>query len=293
MSVSEVCVTVVAREGLSENDVAAAIAPIGSVVSIAKVPNAQALNCIVTLPAPATPHEIAQKLRPMLADKPWDFAVQPHPKPAYKLFVADMDSTMISIECIDELAAVAGIEDKVADITERAMRGELDFEGALIERVALLKGLPLTAVDEVFDTVLEYNSGAEELIANLNSAGVYTLLVSGGFTLFTKRVSKHLGFKENRANTLNHNGETLTGTVGMPILGKEAKLHSLQSVTAQLGIAPAQTIAIGDGANDGLMIAAAGLGIAYKAKDVLKSQACGFIEYTDLRSVRKFLLTAD
>ncbi len=287
---SEFVITVVSHNTIAAQEIVQLLAPIGA--CIAQKPlqhHLPACDFVLRLNTPATQLAAAQAVRSILGSLPLDYAVQPHPKPAKHLFIADMDSTMISIECIDELAGVAGIKPHVAEITERAMAGELDFEGALIARVALLKHLPLSAVDEVFETVLQYNPGSEALIAALNAAGIHTLLVSGGFTLFTKRVATYLGFLGNRANVLNHNGETLTGTVGTPILGKEAKLQALNETCTQLGCTAQNAIAIGDGANDGLMVQAAGLGIAYHAKPVLKDMATASIDHTDLTTVLAFI----
>jgi phosphoserine phosphatase len=202
-----------------------------------------------------------------------------------KLLVADMDSTIINCECIDELADMAGIKPKVAAITERAMRGEIDFPAALRERVALLKGLPLERVKRVYAERVRLNPGARALTATMRKHGGHCILVSGGFTFFTSRVAADAGFDENRGNTLLDDGTVLTGNVGEPILGREAKLTALEQAAARLDLGFEQTIAIGDGANDLDMIRRAGLGIAYHAKPVVAAAAGASIAHGDLTAV--------
>ena len=202
-----------------------------------------------------------------------------------RLLIADMDSTIIGCECIDELADMAGIKPKVAAITERAMRGELDFPAALRERVALLKGLPLEAVARVYAERVRLNKGARILTATMRANGAHTLLVSGGFTFFTTRVAGDAGFEENQGNRLLDDGKVLTGTVGEPILGREAKLRALEDAVARYGLSFDDTLAVGDGANDLDMIGRAGLGVAYHAKPVVAAAAGTAIAHGDLTAL--------
>ena len=202
-----------------------------------------------------------------------------------RLLIADMDSTIIGCECIDELADMAGIKPKVAAITERAMRGELDFPSALRARVALLKGLPLEALARVYAERVRLNKGARALTATMRAAGAHTILVSGGFTYFTSRVADDAGFEENQGNRLLDDGKMLTGTVGEPILGREAKLRALVDAVARYGLSFADTLAVGDGANDLDMIARAGLGVAYRAKPVVAAAAGTAIVHGDLTAL--------
>jgi phosphoserine phosphatase len=215
-----------------------------------------------------------------------DIALLPSLHREKKLFIADMDSTMIEVECIDELAGFAGLKDKVSIITEKAMRGELDFENALIERVKLLVGLPLEVLEECYNTKITYTKGGFEFIQNFKENGGYTALVSGGFTFFTEKVAAKLGFDENRANVLLHDGHFLTGEVQKPILGREAKLQSLIELREDRDYFKYETIAIGDGANDLAMIEEAGLGIAFKAKPKVAEIARVQINHTDLETIK-------
>ena len=202
-----------------------------------------------------------------------------------RLFLADMDSTIIGQECIDELAEVAGVGGAVSTITERAMRGEIDFEGALRERVGLLKGLPASTIETVFDERISLTAGAATLVATMKSHGAYTALVSGGFTAFTAKVAAAAGFEENRANSLVIENNTLTGDVADPILGREAKLAALQDLTARHGFAMQASMAVGDGANDLAMLSAAGLGVAFRAKPIVAAQADAVIQHCDLTAL--------
>jgi phosphoserine phosphatase len=199
-----------------------------------------------------------------------------------RLLIADMDSTIIGCECIDELADMAGIKPKVAAITERAMRGKLDFPAALRARVALLKGLPLEALARVNAERVRLNKGARALTATMRANGAHTLLVSGGFTFFTTRVAADAGFEENQGNRLLDDGKTLTGAVGEPILGREAKLQALEDAVARYGLSSADALAVGDGANDLDMIKRAGMGVAYHAKPVVAAAAGTAIAHGDL-----------
>jgi phosphoserine phosphatase len=237
-------------------------------------------------PAPdADERKLADQVRAALAPVPVDIVIQPTAYRRKKLFVADMDSTMIDQECIDELADYAGLKAHVAAITERAMRGELPFEPALRERVALLKGLPLSVIDDTIANKITLAAGGGELIAALRKSGCYTCLVSGGFTLFTNVIAQKLGFDENRANELLVENGKLTGKVKEPILGRAAKLATLQELTKKLGIRPEETIAIGDGANDLDMITAAGLGVAIHAKPAVAAAAQARIDHGDLTAL--------
>jgi len=202
-----------------------------------------------------------------------------------KLLVSDMESTIIDCECLDELASIAGIGSKIAAITERAMRGEIAFEGALRERVGLLKGLPLSALDQVWRERVHLIPGAKELVATMKANGTHTVLVSGGFTYFAVRVAQAAGFDDYRSNVLNDDGVALTGTVGEPILGREAKLEALERSLAKLGLQSSQALAVGDGANDLAMIRRAGLGVAYHAKPVVAAGAGASIAHNDLRAL--------
>ena len=212
-----------------------------------------------------------------------DICIQSRENRKKKLLICDMDSTLIGQECIDELADFAGVKDRVSAITERAMRGEIGFDGALTERVSLLKGLDISVLQKCFDERITLNEGARTLCQTMKANGAKTVIVSGGFTFFTQRVAKACGFDTHQANTLIEDDGKLTGKVGMPILGREAKLDALNHHSAELGGA-SSAIAIGDGANDLAMITAAGLGIAFNAKPVVAAQAHCAINHTDLRT---------
>ncbi|PIB96600.1 phosphoserine phosphatase SerB [Caulobacter sp. X] len=217
-----------------------------------------------------------------------DFAIQPVENRKKRLLIADMDSTIINVECLDELADFAGVKAQVSEITERAMRGELAFEGALRERVGMLKGLSVDALQSCYDQRVQLNPGARTLVTTMAQHGARCALVSGGFTFFTSRVAQAAGFHLNRANTLIEQGGALTGEVGDPILGKEAKLAALREETAALGLTPADALAVGDGANDLAMIEAAGLGVAYRAKPIVAAQADAKVDHTDLTTLLYF-----
>jgi phosphoserine phosphatase len=227
----------------------------------------------------------AARIRAALADLPVDIVVQPRAHRRKRLLIADMDSTMIGQECIDELADLLGVKERVAAITQRAMSGEIAFEPALRERVALLTGLPASVVDEVIAGRIRLTPGGPTLVATMRANGAYTCLVSGGFTLFTERIAAMLGFDENRANRLVVENGRLSGRVEEPILGREAKLATLNDLTARLQLGRAETLAIGDGANDLAMLAAAGLGIAYRAKPRVAERARARIEHSDLTAM--------
>ncbi len=205
-----------------------------------------------------------------------------------RLLIADMDSTIIGCECIDELADFAGVKDKVSEITERAMRGELDFESALRERVAMLKGLSVDVLQRCYDERVELNLGARTLVRTMAAHGARAFLVSGGFSFFTSRVAEAAGFHANRANTLIEANGLLTGEVGRPILGREAKLAALREETSALGVTPAEALAVGDGANDLAMINEAGLGVAYRAKPIVAAEADAKVDHSDLTALLHF-----
>ena len=214
-----------------------------------------------------------------------DLVVQPAEGRRKKMLLADMDSTMIRQECIDELAAEAGVGEHVAGITARAMNGELDFEAALIERVGLLKGLPEAMIEQVLDQRISYMPGGYELVQTMKAHGAYAALVSGGFTAFTSRVAAALGFDENRANTLIVADGTLTGEVGRPILGKAAKVQALEEITTRLGLSEADVLAVGDGANDLGMLGRAGTGVALHAKPTVQAQCDIRVNHGDLTAL--------
>jgi len=242
--------------------------------------------CDIPLPsAQNSLRAIRDDLYEMIDGRPVDVVVQPLAGRRKKLLIADMDSTMIEQECIDELADMAGLKDHVAAITERAMRGEIAFEPALRERVGLLKGLPLSVVDTVLAERIRLMPGGRQLVQTMKAAGAYAALVSGGFTLFTGPVATRIGFDENRANLLNHADGVLTGTVEEPILGQEAKLSALMDISRRLGLSKHETLAVGDGANDLSMIRAAGLGIAYHAKPKVAAEAAARIDHNDLTAL--------
>ena len=214
-----------------------------------------------------------------------DLVVQPLEGRRKKMLLADMDSTMIQEECIDELAAEAGVGARVADITARAMNGELDFEAAIDERVGLLAGLDAGIIAQVLETRISHMPGGRALVQTMKAQGGYSALVSGGFTAFTSAVAAALGFDENRANTLEVAGDTLTGRVVRPILGQQAKLDALGDITARLGISAQDAIAVGDGMNDLLMLQNAGTGVALHGKPALQEKCDVKINHGDLTAL--------
>lgn len=221
-------------------------------------------------------------VRASLDDLPGDYAIVPAENRKKRLLICDMDSTIIGEECLDELADFAGLKAEISAITERAMAGELNFEEALITRVHMLKGLPVSAIEACYAQRINLNAGARTLVATMKANGAHCLLVSGGFTAFTARVAAAAGFHGHHANTLMTADNALTGTVEMPILGREAKLERLNAAAGEHGLSPADALAMGDGANDLAMINAAGLGIAFRAKPIVATEADAAIARTDL-----------
>jgi phosphoserine phosphatase len=227
----------------------------------------------------------AARLREALADRPIDVVVQPNGERRKRLLIADMDSTMIGQECVDELADRVGLKARVAAVTERAMRGDIAFAPALRERVALLAGLPVSTIPDVIAERIKLTAGGRTLVATMRANGAYTCLISGGFTLFAERIAGMLGFDESRANKLVLADGRLAGKVEEPILGREAKLAALKDLTARLGLTPDATLAVGDGANDLAMLLAAGLGVAYHAKPLVAAQAHARLDHGDLTAL--------
>ena len=233
----------------------------------------------------SNPHVALNEARAVAATLPIDINVVAADNRRKKLLIADMDSTIIDVECLDELADMAGLKPVIAEITERAMRGELVFEDALRERVAMLKGLELAALDRVYQERIRLNPGAKTLLATMRAHGAHTLLVSGGFRFFTSRVAQAAGFHGDQANDLLHEGGLLTGKVAEPILGREAKLAALENAAAELRIDAADALAVGDGANDLAMIQRAGLGVAYHAKPIVAQAAGASVSHGDLTAL--------
>jgi phosphoserine phosphatase len=223
-----------------------------------------------------------------LARLPVDACVQPAEGRRKRLLLADMDSTIIGCECLDELADFAGLKAEIAAITERAMAGELPFEAALTERVARLAGLDLAVLQTAYDERVRLNPGAATLARTMAAHGARCVLVSGGFDFFTARVAAAAGFAAHRANRLLDDGARLTGAVALPILGREAKLAALSEEAAALGATLAETLAVGDGANDLAMIEAAGLGVAYRAKPIVAARADARVDHADLTALLYF-----
>jgi phosphoserine phosphatase len=232
--------------------------------------------------------DLREEAAATVAEMPIDWALVPVAGRRKRLLIADMDSTIINVECLDELADFAGIKAEIAAITERAMTGELAFEPALRERVAKLKGLGLDALQTCFDERVRLNPGAATLVRTMAAHGARCVLVSGGFEFFTSRVAALAGFHADRANAFIDDGAVLTGAVREPILGRAAKLEALRTEAAAIGAGAADALAIGDGANDLDMIKAAGLGIAYRAKPLVAAQAHARIEHTNLEAALFF-----
>ena len=232
-----------------------------------------------------TAFEAEDLVRAALGSRQVDVAMVPAENRRKKLLVADMDSTMIEQECIDELADAVGVKEQVSAVTERAMRGEIAFEPAIRERVALLEGLDRTTLQSVMETRISFTPGGKKLVRTMRAHGAKTALVSGGFTLFTGFVAGELAFDSHHANILEFDDEKLAGTVREPILGREAKLETMRRIEGEHGIAPVETLSLGDGANDLAIIEAAGLGVAFRAKPTLEAAADVRIRHGDLTSV--------
>ena len=246
---------------------------------------ASGIACDLTLPDGML-QEVAEKIiRDHISGLPVDLAIQPMVGRKKQALIADMDSTMIDQECIDELAAEVGLKDRVASITAKAMNGEIEFEPALRERVALLKGLPQTISGDVIKNKITLASGGKILVATMKANNVWCALVSGGFTLFTDPIAAMIGFDENHANILEVHDGHLTGTVKHPILGAEAKVAALNAIAKRKGLEPSGFIAVGDGANDLPMLKLAGTGVALHAKPSVAAQARIRIDHCDLTAL--------
>jgi phosphoserine phosphatase len=246
---------------------------------------AEDIACDLDLPAGIDAAPATAALRTALAGSPVDIVVQPQENRRKKILIADMDSTMIDQECIDELADEVGLKEHVAAITARSMNGEIAFEPALRERVSLLKGLDATVIERIIAKRLTLASGGAALVATMRSNGAYTALVSGGFDVFTRRIAAMLGFHENRANHLLEADGRLAGEVSEPILGRDAKAAALREIAARLGLTPADAIAVGDGANDLDMLRLAGTGVALHAKPAVAAEAKVRIDHADLTAL--------
>jgi len=240
------------------------------------------------LPVIGPPEDARARVEAAVGEAPVDICLQPAAGRRKRLLIADMDSTIINVECLDELADFAGLKAEISAITERAMRGELQFEGALRERVGMLRGLAVGALQQAYDERVRLNPGARTLVRTMAENGARCALVSGGFTFFTSRVAEAAGFHLNRANTLIEADGKLTGQVGDPILGKEAKLAALKEQAAELGVPLSATLAVGDGANDLAMIEVSGLGVAYRAKPIVAAQAHAKVDHADLTALLYF-----
>ncbi|MER2536345.1 MAG: phosphoserine phosphatase SerB [Rhizobiaceae bacterium] len=247
---------------------------------------AENVACDLALPDGTDALEALESLRNALDGQPIDVAVQDAGHRRKKnILIADMDSTMIDQECIDELADEIGVKDRVSAITARAMNGEIAFEPALRERVALLKGLDAAVIDRVVKDRLTLASGSRELVATMRANGAWTALVSGGFETFTGRIAAMLGFHEHQANRLLEEDGRLSGLVAEPILGRAAKAEALTAISARLGLGPLDAIAVGDGANDLDMIRMAGTGVALHAKPAVAAAAGFRIDHGDLTAL--------
>lgn len=281
---SSVVATLIANPSeypLSEAGISRIVQGVGGFNSWRWLSESVAADLLFDAPAPA----IKAALKEALADAPIDVIVQPAEHRVKRLLVADMDSTLIGQECVDELAAYAGVGDRVAEITERAMQGEIAFEPALRERVALLAGLPASAIADVLRDRITLSRGARTLVQTMRALGARVAIVSGGFRAFTSAIAALVGADEDRANELEIRDGKLTGKVVEPILGHNAKLSALKETAARMGLALRDTLAVGDGANDLMMLEAAGLGVAYYAKPKVAAGAHARIDHTDLTAL--------
>jgi phosphoserine phosphatase len=240
----------------------------------------EACELLVNTTAPS----LELELRALFSGLPVDVAIIPSSGRRKRLLIADMDSTMIAQECIDELAIIAGVGEHVSAITARAMRGELDFEASLRERLSHLAGLDWSIIDNLV-AATRYTPGGRTLVRTMKAHGAFTVLVSGGFTSFTREVAAALGFDEHRANELIIEGGKLTGRAREPILGRNAKIAALKEHTRRLSLKPHESLAVGDGANDIDMLEAAGLGVAFHAKPVVREKAAVRIDHADLTAL--------
>ena len=243
---------------------------------------AEAVDLPFEAPAPA---EARRRVGAALDGAAVDIAVLAAEGRRRRLLIADMDSTVITVECIDEMADMLGLKPRIAAITARAMAGDLDFAAALRERVAMLKGLPVADLERVYDERVRLTPGARELVQTMRAHGAHTALVSGGFDFFTRRVAEAAGFDEETANRLNLDGARLDGTVREPVIDSATKLATLRRLTAALELPPEATLAVGDGANDLEMIRAAGLGVAFHGKPAVAAAAPVAIRHGDLTSL--------
>jgi phosphoserine phosphatase len=283
---THVATLISAAAGLDDDAIAAACGVLPAAVTPNWLDRGRAADLFFDAENASDNRALADRLRQALSPLSIDAVVQPTAHRRKRLFLADMDSTMIGQECIDELADVIGKKAHVAAITERAMRGDIEFAPALIERVALLAGLSAAVIDEVITERIRLTDGARTLVATMRANGAYTCLVSGGFTAFTAKIAAMIGFDEARANRLmvDQHGK-LTGHVIEPILGRDAKLSTLIELRQRLQLETEDTLAIGDGANDLAMIAAAGLGVAFHAKPAVAAAAAARIDHGDLTAL--------
>lgn len=277
------CLTLIARPGdLSPDHAAAAREALRALGAVTGSPDwlSAAEACDIPFEQ-LTADQATAAARAALRGAPVDAIATPREGRRKRLLLADMDSTIVEGETLDELAAQAGLKEKIAAITARTMNGELDFASALRERVAMLKGLPVAALERSWAGVRD-TPGAAELVATMRANGATCALVSGGFTFFTGRVAARLGFDIHQANVLETDGEVLAGTVREPILDRDAKLDALKRLAAERGLPLSATLAVGDGANDLAMLGAAGLGVAWRAKPVVAAAARARLDHADL-----------
>ncbi|WP_339690493.1 phosphoserine phosphatase SerB [uncultured Parasphingorhabdus sp.] len=275
--------TLIAKESLNERDIQSANISLGradaTIIRQSELIDGRVLDIFFD------GDPVAARARLELIGNDVDIAVQPEANRLKKLLISDMDSTMITVECIDELADYAGIKAQIAEITERAMQGELDFEDALRGRVALLRGLGTSAIQQCLDERVRTMSGAETLVRTMAQGGAETILVSGGFTKFAKPVAQAIGFRSFHANILGEDAGVLTGGLDGPIVDSTRKVEVLQAASDASGLPMEQTIAVGDGANDIPMLERAGLGVAYHAKPKAAQAADVAIRYNDLTAL--------
>jgi len=275
--------SVIGHDGIEAyaETIGGAVAPIGAVERVAWLAQGQAFD----LPFACDADAVLEAARAVAGAAKLDINVVPAANRRKKLLIADMDSTIIGCECLDEIADLAGLKNRVAPITEAAMRGEIEFEPALRRRAALLEGLPVETMARVYDERVRLNPGARALVATMRANGARTMLVSSGFRYFTQRVAQDCGFETEQANRLLERDGVFTGEVAEPILGRDAKLRALEAAVSELGIGFDDVLAVGDGANDLAMIARAGLGVAWHAKPILAASASAVIAHGDLTSL--------